>query len=816
MRFDRLAGRWHPVTQPSRRPPPRLHTLAHVVGVGLLLTVSGQSLSAQTLQLRSSPRLEEKLSAQESTQGAAHVSAQRMTLQTDTDLVLEGNAQLRRAGMVMHAERIEYDQSQAMVRAEGQVRVNRQGNVFEGPRLNLQIDSMQGRFESPRYRLVQGGQGQAQQIDFVDPERMVLRQVTYSTCRATPGPEWLPEWLLKAASIRTDTTEDVGVAEDVQLQFKGLTTPKLPDVSFSMSGERKSGLLAPLIGVDTISGLDVQLPYYWDIAPNRDATLTTRMMSLRGAALESDFRYLESDYRGQARLNWMPSDKLRQTARWGLSAQHSGQLDTGSAGPLGLALSINRVSDDNYWRDFPRSGSGSNFALTQRLLPSNLNLSWSQNDLSMQMRVQRWQTLQDVASSSFIKPPYDREPELSLRYGAWQPSGLDWSVTANTTRFVADYSRLPASYGTPMNGDRSYMQAQLSQTWSRPWGFITPKVQLHATRYQVQSPLSDGNSNVNRVLPTISLDSGLVFEQEARWFGKDLTQTLEPRLYYARTPYREQSMLPNYDSGLADFSLATIYSDNPYVGQDRLVDNNALTLGLNSRFFDNTSGSELLRVGIAQRIRFSDQRVTLSPDMTGDRRGLSDLLLGASTRWTNQLSLDTAVQLNNDTHQVRRSTIQTRYNPGPYRLLNAAYRMNRGVSGVSDSSELVDLGWQWPLSDLRWGQRPDDSGVRTSGQGLGADRWYTVGRLNYSLQERRPVDILVGFEYDAGCWLGRIVLERLQSTLASSSTRLLFQLEMVGLARVGASPLESLRNNIQRYQFLRDNTITPSRFLQYE
>ena len=120
------------------------------------------------------------------------------------------------------------------------------------------------------------------------------------------------------------------------------------------------------------------------------------------------------------------------------------------------------------------------------------------------------------------------------------------------------------------------------------------------------------------------------------------------------------------------------------------------------------------------------------------------------------------------------------------------------------------------MSDLRWGQRPDDSGVRTSGQGLGADRWYTVGRLNYSLQERRPVDILVGFEYDAGCWLGRIVLERLQSTLASSSTRLLFQLEMVGLARVGASPLESLRNNIQRYQFLRDNTITPSRFLQYE
>ena len=129
---------------------------------------------------------------------------------------------------------------------------------------------------------------------------------------------------------------------------------------------------------------------------------------------------------------------------------------------------------------------------------------------------------------------------------------------------------------------------------------------------------------------------------------------------------------------------------------------------------------------------------------------------------------------------------------------------------------MIDVGWQWPLSDLKWGSGPDDSGVRHLGQGLGADRWYGVGRMNYSLHERRLVDTLVGFEYDAGCWIGRIVFERLQSTLASASNRLLFQLELVGFARVGASPLDSLRNNIPRYQFLRDNTATPSRFLHYE
>ena len=126
------------------------------------------------------------------------------------------------------------------------------------------------------------------------------------------------------------------------------------------------------------------------------------------------------------------------------------------------------------------------------------------------------------------------------------------------------------------------------------------------------------------------------------------------------------------------------------------------------------------------------------------------------------------------------------------------------------------MGWQWPLSDLRWGQRPDDSAVKAIGQGLGADRWYSVGRMNYSLQDKRPVDTLIGFEYDAGCWLGRVAFERLQSTVSTATTRLMFQLELVGFGRVGVSPLDALRRNIPRYQYLRENPATPSRFLQYE
>ena len=788
--------------------------------VWLCLAMAGP-VFAQDIVLRSSPRLAEGLSPEESRQGAVHVSGERIQVRPDMDLVLEGQAQLRRPGLVIGADRLTYDQTQDRVRAEGQVLLSRQGTVMQGPSVELQVDSFNGRFDAPVYRMSFGGHGDAQSLDFVDPERMTIHQARYTTCRATPGPEWLPEWFLQTRRLHTDTVEETGVAEGVELHFKGLHTPTLPSVSFGLSSQRQSGLLAPLVGVDSINGVDVQQPYYWNIAPNRDATLTTRLMSKRGAAVEGEFRYLEDDYRGQARLNWMPADSLRQTQRWGLSTQHNGLLDAGLASPLSLAVSLNRVSDDNYWRDFPRSGTGSNLSLTQRLLPSNAALSWSQDRWTMQMRVQKWQTLQDIASSSYIQPPYDREPQLTVRYGDWQPaSGLDWSVTADTTRFVADYGRLPSSFGNPANGERSYVLAQASRQWARPWGFVTPKVQLHATRYQLQSPLSDGNSSVNRVLPTVSLDSGLTFERDTQWFGRGLTQTLEPRLFYVRTPYRDQSALPLYDTGLADFNLSTIFSENPYVGQDRIVDNNALTLGLNSRFFDSTSGAELLRLGIAQRIRFSDQRVTLNPGTASDNKGVSDLLLGASTRWSERLSFDGAVQFNADTQQIQRSTLQTRYNPGPYRLLNAAYRLNRNTalttSTTGTSSELLDLGWQWPLSDLRWGARTDDSAVKTGGQGLGADRWYSVGRINYSLQDRRFVDTLFGFEYDAGCWLGRVVFERLQSTVSTATTRLMFQLELVGFGRVGISPLDSLRNNIPRYQFLRENPSTPSRFLQYE
>ena len=770
--------------------------------------LADQRTDAPALTLRSSPLLEERISETQKKEAPTFVGAQQLQVRPDLDLQLQGQATIRRPGLSIRSERLDYDQTQDTVNAQGMVRLSRDGSLFEGVRLQLQMDSFTGRFEQPRFELYRsGGYGEAASLEFLDSQRTAVHQVSYTTCRRKPGPEWLPEWVLKATRMTLDNEDASASAEGVQLRFQDVTLLSVPQVSFALTDDRKSGLLPPLVGIDSISGMHVSQPYYFDIAPNRDATVNTHVMSKRGVAVDTEFRYLEPDYNGLLRLNLMPSDSLRKQDRWGLSAQHQGGIDTGidAVGRIGLGLNLNRVSDDNYWRDFSRSGQ----VLTQRLLPTTGVVNWGRGGFTMTAQVQRWQTLQDVSSP--ITPPYDRTPQITMRYGQWNADGLDWSLTGDTTRFEADYSRIPGNTAVPRNGERSFMQAQVSRPWIRPWGFVTPKLQLHATRYQLDGVLDNGSHSANRVLPTYSVDSGLVFERETKWFGRDVLQTLEPRAFYARTPYRNQSMLPVYDSGATDFNLSTIYSENAYVGHDRLIDNDALTLGVTSRFFDAQSGAEMLRVGMAQRIRFSDQQVVL-PGQTAAQTGLSDMLLGAGVRWDDRWALDGTVQLNNQTNTVSRTTLQGRYSPSPYRVLNAAYRLNKNVS------EQVDLGWQWPLSDLLGRRDPqaESAWTRTPGQGLGPDRWYSVGRMNFSMTERRLVDSLLGFEYDGGCWLGRIAFERLQSTVSTATSRLLFQLEFIGLARVGASPLTALRNNIPRYQNLRENFAAPSRFQNYE
>ena len=750
--------------------------------------------------LRASPLLQEKIPEAVRPRLPVFVRGDHISGQTDLNATIEGNAELRRGDTVIRADRLDYDVPEDLAKARGQVRINRAGNVYEGTALELRVDAFEGFFSDARYRfLATQAHGDATRVDFIDKDRAVVHSATYTTCERGNEESWQPDWVLRAETIRLDNEEEVGTADGAVLEFKGVPILPIPHISFPLSDKRKSGLLPPTISIDSRDGVAYSQPYYWNIAPNRDATLRAALMTKRGANLGGEFRYLESTYKGVISGDLMPTDRLRDRKRWSISAEHQGMIAS-PIGGLGLDINIKRVSDDNYWRDFGRASD----RLRQRLLPGDASLSWGRNDMTATVRTLKWQALQDVASP--IIPPYNLMPQLLWRYTPQDLGrGLDFSMVADTTRFEADRA-LP----NPADGQRSFVQAQLSRPFLAPGGFVIPKLQLHATQYQFDNPLVSGERSASRTLPTFSLDSGLVFERDARLLGRAFTQTLEPRAFYTYTPFRDQSRLPLYDTGATDFSFGSIYTENPYVGNDRLADNNLLTLGVTTRFLDPDTGAEALRLGIAQRLRFSDQNVTLDNTPVGER--VSDVLLGAGINWTPQWGFDSTVQYNPKTQRSIRSTVGARYSPGNYRTVNAVYRLQRGTS------EQIDVGWQWPLAALWGGQGADRGPERAQGQGKGSGRWYTVGRLNYSLQDRKLVDTVVGFEYDSCCWIGRVVLERLQSSVTTSNTRLLFQIEFVGFSRLslGASPLETLRRNVPRYQYLREQVSTPSRFSNYD
>jgi LPS-assembly protein len=763
--------------------------------------------------LKSSPMLAEKPPQGPGNEVPTFVYGDNISGRPDLETVIEGNAELRRGPTAVRADRIEYFQPDDSVKTLGNVHVSNAGNQYYGSELQIKLDTFEGFFSNTTYRfLSNAGNGRADRINFIDDQRLVAIKASYTTCERTDEASWKPAWVLTADSFKFDMEAETGEATGAVLRFKDVPILAFPTVSFPLSDKRKSGLLPPTIGVDSISGVQVTQPYYFNIAPNRDATFSPTILSKRGIDLGGEYRYLENDFNGKIAGNYLPGDKLRGIDRWSYSLQHLQTLrsDIPGVGNFGLNLNLNRVSDNEYWRDFTRNGD----TLTQRLLANDASLTWGKGFLSTSVRVLKWQTLQDLASP--ITPPYDLLPQATATYTRVNVpiagmSGFDWSTTAQYSQFSIDRTQFAPPNSQP-NGERGLLSAQISRPWISPSAFITPKLQLHATSYRYDSPFpTTGNSADSRVVPTFSLDSGLQFERPADFFGRSFTQTLEPRAFYVRTPFRDQSGLPNYDSGANDFNFATVFTENAFAGNDRISDANLLTLGATTRLLNPDTGAETARFGVAQRLRFEDQLVTL-PGFLPVTDRISDLLVGTTINWTPQWTFDSTVQYNPKTKKSERSTFGLRYSPGDYRVVSAALRRQVDQNNLAAQSNLVDVGWQWPINDL-WGDKGQNLGA---GRGQGEGRYYSVGRMNYSVPDKKFVDLVLGVEYDGCCWIGRVVFQRSQSSLATSNSRILFQLELVGFSRIGSNPLEALKTNIPRYQLLRDKVAAPSRFTNYD
>lgn len=725
-----------------------------------------------------------------------------------------GSVKLKQGEMTLKADELVHTQVDNTAKATGHVQIKRQGNTFTGPQLRLALDTMEGEFIRPTYWFsrVQAG-GKADLIEFQGSNRLVATRATYSSCTPENTAElatFKPAWQLVTSKVDMNFETNEGRAENAVVWFQGVPILAAPVLTFPLNEQRKSGWLPPSFDLDNRSGFEFTIPYYWNIAPNYDATLTPTAAIKRGTSLDTEFRYLLPHDRGTLRVNVLPDDQLLGRNRGLMDLRDTGAIvSSQSPSVTTYDLRWRRVSDDDYWKDFPRNLPSvtprlydSHAQVEQQLNSRNWGLGSSQT--TVYGGVQAWQTLKDLdpladPTLSSIIAPYGRE-QVGVRSRSANDNGLTWNVQGELNHFTnPDPSQI--------TGSRLHAIASVEKMFGAPGGvMLLPRLSVNTASYDLDQPLSDGRREVSRTVPTFSLEASAVFERPLYLFDRDLLQTLEPRIRYVRTPFVDQSNIPLFDSSARDFNQYSIFSDNAYTGVDRVSDANQITLGMTSRMINAADGSEAMRLGMVQKVLLANQRINPDSDQPLTQR-LSDMLLLGSTSVIPNWSLDSSVQLSALDHRTETVVFGTRFSPGPWKTVSLAYRYAR------DSSEQVDLGWQWPfagasptLTNLLKDSLAASGGTEASGPGMHCGgTWYAVGRLNYSVRDEQLANSLLGVEYDAGCWIARVVSERVSVGRSTSSSRIMFQLELVGLSRIGSSPLKALKDNIPGYRLLRES-----------
>ncbi|WP_126446733.1 LPS-assembly protein LptD [Sulfuricystis multivorans] len=735
------------------------------------------------------------------------VTADRIEGINEQEVVAEGNVLVERGGDTLRADRLVYRQLDDEAEATGNVRLTSPNTTMSGPRLKMRLEASTGEFEKPEYTIrhprppvpepaltllglpamdesgnvvVQSGRmlerppvtgsGSAAKLEFRGKDRYRLSESTFSTC--APGQR---DWEIYVDTLDLDYVHEEGSGRHATVRFKDVPLLYLPWMKFSLNNQRKSGFLPPTIGSTSKSGFEVTAPWYWNIAPNMDATLTPRLMTRRGVQLNGEFRYLldtEANRtqagmpdKGQVRIEYLPGDRLADRDRYGYALIHTQNLGHG----FSASLNVNGVSDDNYFSDLSTRIS----QVSQGNLLRQGVLNYAGPWYAASLNLQAFQTLQNLAK------PYQRLPQLTgsaFRYDL--PYGLAFNLNAEYVNF---------DHPTNVLGKRTIVYPQLSLPLATAALTLTPKIGVHVTHYELAglnrpaaATFRTVPTSQNRALPIFSLDGSAALERNTDWFGKTLMQTLEPRAYYVFIPKRDQKQIPVFDSGIADFNFAQMFSENRYAGGDRIGDANELTLAVTSRLIDPASGADLLRATIGTRHYFTDQSVTLPGEKARTDRA-ADILATLAGQVLPRTYADVGWQYNPRDGRTERLTLGGRYRPEAGKVLNVAYRYSRDLLGQ------IDVSAQWPL--------------------FGG--WHGVGRYNYSTKERRVIETIGGLEYDAGCWVGRFVVQRLATIAEQPTTALFFQLELNDFSRIGSNPLQLLRRSIPGYGVINQPTADP-------
>ena len=770
--------------------------------------------------------------------GAVIIEGDRLEVQLDRSLTALGNASLKAGGNIILGDRIEFDEQNRMTHSSGHASIESNDSLVKGPSFHLNIDESTGEMPNATFFMYKplinlsplgnlgeriygqkpeinndllsgvidrnmkpingemqplipndnkdsvepkkvSSRGDAQMLFFEGASKKRLLKSRYTTCEADSD-----DWYIKSGQLKIDDETKTAVATNATVEFKGVPILYTPWINFPYANQRKSGLLAPTWGTTTKSGFEVLLPFYWNISPNMDATVSTRELSKRGIQYAGEFRYLEENFSGLDNIEFLPSDDMTQKDRYFARIKHQQNFGSGWTGGIDVA----RVSDSQYFSDL----STHIITTSQVNLLQQANINYSGPIWQFGALAQKYQTLDNVSYA------YERLPQLTLNGSKeWDWGGIT-RVQNQLVRFEANQN----STFDVKSATRFSTYPSISFPMNKPYGYVTPKLGVNYTSYNLDnissSPMQTGawinyDKTADRTLPIFSLDSGLFFERDTSIVSRNYTQPLEPRLFYVYIPYQDQSHLPVFDTGLTDLNMGTLFTENQYSGGDRINNANQLSASISSRMIDADTGEQRLAATIGQRFYFDDQKVGLPNEVL--RSGTSsDFVASATAHLVNKWNLDAAWQYNTDTGDTIKANFGARYNPMPGKVLNFGYRFTK------DNLDQVNMSTQWPLGN----------------------RFYGLARLNYSLRDKSFIENIGGIEYDAGCWQSRFVFQRVQTiSVATGPTSplpsgpanyaIFFQLELGGMTSIGSNPLQLINRNIPGYK---NSSLIPDNYRQ--
>jgi len=674
-----------------------------------------------------------------------------------------GAAELTRADQKLWGDFVTHNTVSETLNARGNVIYQEKGLTFSSDTAFMELDTNRGVFRNAQFILETVPARGTSRLTHLDSDTLSrYEKFTYTTC--PPGDT---DWMLHARHVKINKETGRGSAKHAWLEFKGVPFLYTPYMSFPVDDRRLTGFLTPSFGSTKVGGFDLTAPYYFNLAPNYDATFTPRLLTKRGLLLRGEFRYLTEMTQGRVLAEYMPRDDVRGATR--------GQVgfinDTRFAENLFSHVDANYVSDDRYLNEL---GNPLNI-VDRRHIRSYGQLTYGRSGFGISTLADYYQTIDPTIPAT--GRPYYRLPQVILSYGhALGNTGLLFNGLSEITNF--------SHTGGQVSGQRLNVIPRISYPWQKAAGFIVPSLSWQHTQYWLQDQLPGVNDSLSRTAPIFSLDSGLFFEREFEVAETPLLQTLEPRLFYLYIPDKNQKDLPVFDTGEYDFSFYQLFRENRFTGVDRLGDANQVTLALTSRLIDQASGLERLRASVGEIFYFDDRDVTLS-NTAPKTENKSNLVAEVYSRLTPTWSIRSGGQWNPEEGRIDRGQVALQYDDRDNHLFNVAYRFRRDQNFDFVRLDLTDVSFRLPF----------------------AKGWNAIGRWQYSLLDQVTLESFLGVERETCCWrfslIGRHYINDVRTGTNGGNTAnngVFVQLELKGLTRFGDQVDRFLERSISGFR----------------